>query len=141
MQSPGTYALILKNDCSFETRVGRWGTLHTEPGYYIYVGSAFGPGGIQARVKRHARAQKRLRWNIDYLTTKMPVIQSCYSESAKKLEHVWAQRLMEMTDLFPINRFGCSDCRCDTHLFFTARMKTVKKIAARLDADLLELAG
>jgi hypothetical protein len=28
-------------------RVGRLGVLHVRPGFYIYVGSALGPGGSQ----------------------------------------------------------------------------------------------
>ncbi|MFQ5579314.1 MAG: DUF123 domain-containing protein [Nitrospiria bacterium] len=50
---PGTYALILQSRSEARGQVGRLGQINLKPGYYIYVGSAFGPGGVQARVSRH----------------------------------------------------------------------------------------
>jgi Uri superfamily endonuclease len=38
------------------------------PGRYIYAGSAYGPGGLKARVSRHMRRAKRSQWHIDQLT-------------------------------------------------------------------------
>jgi hypothetical protein len=32
------------------------------PGTYVYAGSAFGPGGIRARLRRHFRRDKKLHW-------------------------------------------------------------------------------
>jgi hypothetical protein len=52
---PGTYALIFTTDADLEIQVGRLGQLHVRPGVYVYVGSAHGPGGLAARVLRHAR--------------------------------------------------------------------------------------
>jgi len=49
--------------------VGSLGTLTFQPGLYLYVGSARGPGGLRARVNRHVRRDKSRRWHIDYLTT------------------------------------------------------------------------
>ena len=50
-----------------QLRIGALGVFDFPPGWYVYIGSAFGPGGITARVTRHARAAKRLHWHIDYL--------------------------------------------------------------------------
>jgi Uri superfamily endonuclease len=55
---PGTYALILQYDSKASTQIGRWRQIDLEPGYYIYIGSAFGPGGVRARVSRHCRGDK-----------------------------------------------------------------------------------
>ena len=38
------------------------------PGWYVYAGSARGPGGLAARLKRHFRKQKSLQWHVDHLT-------------------------------------------------------------------------
>src|SRR5690606_27361384 len=38
-------------------------------GQYIYAGSAHGPGGIDARLRRHFRREKTLHWHVDRLTT------------------------------------------------------------------------
>lgn len=38
------------------------------PGPYLYCGSARGPGGLRARLRRHMRRGKAIRWHIDRLT-------------------------------------------------------------------------
>ena len=50
---PGSYALILQADRRRTVRIGRLGQLAVEPGCYVYVGSALGPGGVRARVGHH----------------------------------------------------------------------------------------
>jgi len=55
---PGTYALIIQSDSKTCVQIGRWRQIDLEPGYYFYVGSAFGPGGTRARVLRHLHIDK-----------------------------------------------------------------------------------
>ena len=74
---PGTYVLILWSRGVHRIRIGRLGELLTRPGFYVYVGSAFGPGGVRARVARHRRGCSRPHWHIDYL------------RSRTRLEEVW----------------------------------------------------
>jgi len=45
--SPGTYALLLSSATDSSIRVGRLGDLRLRPRYYVYVGSALGPGGVR----------------------------------------------------------------------------------------------
>jgi hypothetical protein len=40
----GTYALVLVSQRIMHVRIGRTGKLQTQPGFYVYVGSARGPG-------------------------------------------------------------------------------------------------
>ena len=49
---PGTYVLVLRSDKNQTVQVGRWGLLNIHPGYYLYVGSAFGAGGVRAQAMR-----------------------------------------------------------------------------------------
>jgi Uri superfamily endonuclease len=119
---PGTYALILQSDSNETIQIGRWGQLDMQPGHYIYVGSAFGPGGVQARVSRHMRTDKQKHWHIDYLRKNVIPVEVWISYAAEHLEHEWADILFEMPELQPIQGFGCSDCGCYSHLFFTLRM-------------------
>lgn len=116
---PGTYALILCNRTPDEQAVGALGTVKLHSGYYIYVGSAFGPGGIRSRVSRHLKASKKLHWHIDYLRRKMPIDAVWYAKTASVQEHHWAKTIRDWsvaTIAFP--GFGTSDCQCESHLFF-----------------------
>jgi Uri superfamily endonuclease len=117
---PGTYALILKNRSRAKVQVGRFRQIDLSPGYYIYVGSAFGPGGLRARVSRYFRKNKRKHWHIDYLVAFMRPWTLWYSHEPKRLEHQWAEVFFNMIGMFPIQGFGCSDCRCYSHLFWTS---------------------
>ena len=41
---PGTYALILSCASNARIQIGRLGTMQLQRGYYVYLGSALGPG-------------------------------------------------------------------------------------------------
>ncbi len=65
---PGTYLLVLRVDAVHAIRVDRRGrlTILLKPGYYVYVGSACGAGGLRARITRHlCGKRRRLHWHID----------------------------------------------------------------------------
>jgi Uri superfamily endonuclease len=115
----GTYAVIFQCRRRVEQRVGRWGTISLREGYYVYVGSAFGPGGVSARVLHHYRKTARPHWHIDYLSEFMSPIIVWYTHHHGRLEHQWAKALSRLNGLCPIKGFGCSDCKCYSHLFFT----------------------
>jgi len=127
---PGTYALLLRSDVSARTRIGRWGYLNVRPGYYIYVGSALGPGGVLARVSRHCREQKTRHWHIDYLREFTIPATVWYSYSPTRLEHRWADAVAKLNNTEPVKGFGCSDCSCNSHLFFSASEPELPEFAA-----------
>ncbi|HSK30229.1 MAG TPA: GIY-YIG nuclease family protein, partial [Candidatus Limnocylindria bacterium] len=87
------------------------------PGYYVYVGSAFGPGGVRARVLRYCRKSKPKHWHIDYLREFLRPVGAWYSYDTERLEHRWAQAFGDMAGMSSISGFGCSDCKCDSRLF------------------------
>ncbi len=101
--------------------IGRRGALPLEPGHYVYVGSAFGPGGLAARIRRHLRTEKSLRWHIDYLRARTVFKGAWFSTDTRRLEHRWAGILAGMRGMRPVPRFGASDCGCATHLFHARR--------------------
>jgi len=117
---PGTYILILKAETAGEIPIGRRGALGLRPGYYLYVGSALGPGGLKSRLARHIRTGKRPHWHIDYLREQAALHEVWYRPARERLEHVWAHALDGMPGLEAVPRFGCSDCRCRSHLFRAA---------------------
>ena len=116
----GTYALILQSHTNEVIQVGHWGILNLQLGFYIYIGSAFGPGGLQARVSRHLRMDKRLHWHVDYLREHVTPSEIWVTYEAKHLEHEWAGILLGRTDITPVQSFGCSDCNCYSHLFHSS---------------------
>lgn len=117
----GTYVLTLRCAHSGEVAIGHRGRVMLEPGYYLYVGSAFGPGGVAARVGRHCAGATRRHWHIDYLRAFATPVTAWYSHAADRLEHRWAEALAAMPGARPVAGFGASDCDCATHLFAFAR--------------------
>jgi Uri superfamily endonuclease len=114
--SKGTYALILQLPVQSRIAVGRLGAFLFPAGFYIYVGSAFGPGGLRARIAHHMKRATRPHWHIDYLRRVCEVEEIWYVEG-KRLECAWADRLSSAAGLsIPAPGFGCSDCRCRAHL-------------------------
>ena len=115
---PGTYILILSLSGSHEIVIGKLGALNFLPGWYAYVGSAMGPGGLAARINRHLKTKKKMHWHIDYLRPFTSVIGAVVASGKEKKEHQWATNLNKPP--FPgtaINDFGCTDCNCRSHLF------------------------
>jgi Uri superfamily endonuclease len=130
---PGTYALILHCDASTVRPVGALGPIEFNVGYYIYVGSALGPGGIRARVSRHLRKTGKLHWHVDYIRRHMPVHEIWYIEATMALEHAWARAIGDWTAArTPVRGFGASDCTCASHLFFCSARPQLEYIRERL---------
>jgi Uri superfamily endonuclease len=117
----GTYALIYSLGSECRIRVGKLGT-HTFPaGFYVYIGSALGPGGLAGRIYRHigrSSSAGSQHWHIDYLAAKASLLELwTYSNPARR-EHTWAETLKGLDGaLIPVPRFGASDCQCPSHLF------------------------
>lgn len=110
---PGTYALILF--CASHTRIqiGHLGTIRLERGYYVYVGSALGPGGLRARIAHHQRRSPRPHWHIDYLRSHTRSHSLWLSYDRRRHEHEWARALQKVEGAtIPLPRFGASDCTC-----------------------------
>ena len=120
----GTYALLLRLEPGKEIVVGKLGTFLFPEGYYAYVGSALGPGGLAARVARHCRCDKKLFWHIDYFLADAQVVDLLYHVSGQPLECVWAGALRHMCGARVVAPgFGASDCRCSSHLVFLGSEK------------------
>jgi len=131
----GTYILILKLEKDTQVRVGRLGNINFKAGFYLYTGSAFNSGGLNARLKRHLSTNKKIQWHIDYLREKCSVEEIIISHAKEKLECIWADKLTRSTD-YSIPGFGCSDCKCRSHLFYfkdSSGLEIVKKKLPAID--------
>jgi histidyl-tRNA synthetase len=109
---PGAYALLVEIDRPVMARAGRReATL--EAGRYLYCGSARGPGGLRARLGRHMRHGKSLRWHIDQLTEAGRVLGAWIAPGGDECALV--ETLAHCSA--PLPGFGSSDCpRCRSHL-------------------------
>ncbi len=131
----GTYVLILRCDRAVRLPVGRLGEQRFRRGYYLYVGSAFGPGGLRARLRHHLNASGRLHWHIDYLRRQLPLIEIWFHRGEVRLEDEWARVLAQMPATgIPVPGFGASDRRGDSHLFYQPRRPRLKHFLGALEA-------
>ena len=115
----GCYVLILRLSSMRSITVGRLGKVLFLQGTYLYVGSAFGSGGLRSRVGRHLRGDSRWYWHIDYLRSAAEVHGCFYTVTDRPLECEWGQALAALPNAaIPVPHFGSSDCRsgCRSHL-------------------------
>jgi len=132
--APGTYALLIRVDAPLAICAGRLGAVALAAGWYVYTGSARGPGGLRARVARHLRPEKPRHWHIDALTCAAPVAAVWAVASPERLECPWATALRALPGAhLPAAGFGASDCACPAHL---ARVPDPGAAAAALAATL-----
>jgi len=115
-QDRGSYLLLLRLDRTRTVRVGGLGDLTFRRGYYVYVGSAM--NGLSARIARHLRRRKKLRWHADYLRAHADEAIALPIRSSRRLECAMAGALEGIMPPGP-SGFGSSDCRCATHLFLS----------------------
>ncbi len=119
----GIYVLIINLRDAETISVGKIGKIFFRAGYYAYVGSAF--NGLESRLARHLSSEKKLHWHIDYLLQKAEVGMIYYSITRRNKECVVAAQLACMLDSVP--KFGSSDCRCKSHLYFSSSYCTLSK--------------
>ena len=132
----GTYLLLLECDKQAELSIGKLGNMTTEQGCYLYVGSAFGPGGIQARINHHSRIASRPHWHIDYLRAAAELMDA-WCVYGIRCEHAWAYSLMQSeAATMPLKGFGSSDCDCATHLFYFKYKPVKAELEKRLNNKL-----
>lgn len=110
--APQTYQLVIRVARRIEIPIGRLGVFVFPRGTYLYTGSA--KRNFEARVARHLRREKTLRWHIDYLLTApgVSVVEVRRSTAAEcELNQAVAGEVVAPG-------FGASDCRhgCGSHL-------------------------
>ena len=103
------------------------GSLALRPGWYVYVGSAFGSGGVRARLAHHRKLAARPHWHIDYLRLHAALRRVWYTYDPRRREHEWASVLLQLPGAeAALSGFGASDCRCASHLFRFGRRPPVR---------------
>lgn len=118
-------------------KVGALGVLEFPRGFYAYCGSAM--GGLGARINRHLRKEKKVRWHVDYLLEKGRITKVLYAETNERLECQLANGLNNVFNAYP--GFGSSDCRCPSHLFFSEELSALQEKATEVFSGLLQEGG
>ena len=112
----GTYCLLIQLKHDSKITIGKLGEIEFKNGYYVYVGSAL--NSLEGRIKRHLRDDKKLHWHVDYLLAdeNAEIVDVVFTIDDRKWECDLASQIAENGS--KIDGFGCSDCKCDSHLFF-----------------------
>jgi Uri superfamily endonuclease len=121
-QTRGSYVLLIRLDDESVISVGNQGRITFLPGYYAYAGSAM--NGLRHRLSRHINSEKKKHWHIDYLLERAAIIDIAVHETDSKSECAIAGALGSEFDIVP--GFGCSDCRCPSHLFYSSKQRRLR---------------
>ncbi|MBU4245420.1 MAG: GIY-YIG nuclease family protein [Nanoarchaeota archaeon] len=86
----GIYCLVIRLEKDARIRIGSLGELFFEKGSYVYVGSAM--NGLENRIARHLRYEKKLHWHIDYMLSNKcaRITQVLAKEAGKSHENPYA---------------------------------------------------
>ncbi len=129
----GAYVVWLEANAHSRVTIGRLGTMQLQPGYYAYIGSAMGPGGIRARLRHHLRIAVRPRWHVDYLRAACDVCELWYGVTEDKGEHRWVAAIADLPGaMLAMPGFGASDHPGATHLFRFDAVPSVEAFVAQL---------
>lgn len=122
----GTYVLFFEMKQRQTLRVGKLTEATFAPGYYAYVGSAFGPGGLHARLRHHLSVSERCHWHLDYIRPAMHFVSTWLTEDTVAREHDWAEGLQALPgSQFPVKGLGATDCQCHSHLLRFDQLPTL----------------
>lgn len=117
MAVPVSYQLKITVARTIRCRIGALGTCEFPAGNYVYTGSA--RRNLEARIARHLRRSKPLRWHVDYLLAApgvkiVEVLRSPVEECALN---------QAVEGKAPVAGFGSSDCTagCGAHLKYLGR--------------------
>jgi Uri superfamily endonuclease len=118
----GVYTVIAELIQSREIQIGkkRNNQFFTK-GFYAYVGSAL--NGLVKRLERHLGNRRNMHWHIDYLLENAAVREILFTATDENLECSIARSLSAKLPAVP--GFGCSDCRCRSHLFYNPDMQNL----------------
>ena len=135
----GAYALMIRLLLPLRLTRCRWRGVALELGLYVYCGSARGPGGIGARVRRHGRPSKVRHWHVDELTAARRLAAAGAFKDGTECDIMERPRRSQGTRI-PIPGLGRSDCRhCSAHLAEFPPRRNLEYLLRRLGASAIWL--
>lgn len=114
---PITYQLHIRLTRDIRIAIGALGTHLLPAGDYVYTGSA--RRNMEARITRHCRRLKKLRWHIDYLLA----APESRIVAVHRLTQSECDANRQVSGSILVPGLGASDCRagCGSHLKFMGR--------------------
>jgi len=129
----GCYCLIIYVKKKSRIKIGKkLGCIEFKRGIYVYIGSAM--NSLESRLNRHLSDDKKLHWHVDYLLKhdNTKILNILYNTD-KKVECDISQYLSAKTT--SIRDFGCSDCDCESHLYyFKNRKEAIEHVKRAYDS-------
>lgn len=120
----GAYGLLLRLNKPLTLEINRLGNPGLRAGLYLYFGSAKGPGGIRARLGRHLRRQKTIRWHIDHVSSQVDEVAGLVVPDLNECG-LREKAMACFATSIPVPGFGSSDCRkCPAHFLCLTEMDT-----------------
>jgi Uri superfamily endonuclease len=114
--APGGYLLLVRLQSMLSLPIRTPPSAVLPAGWYVYAGSAWGPGGIQARAGRHLRRGKRPHWHVDHLTEAAAATWAFAVPGGRECALIRALLTRPGYEAV-LPGFGSSDCRrCTSHL-------------------------
>jgi sugar fermentation stimulation protein A len=136
LPSSGTYALTVPFAVDESMLVGSLGTLPFKRGFYVYVGSA--RPNLRQRIARHVVGRKRIRWHIDYITTRQghgPVGVAVWRSASE----CSVASMLKKRSNGSVRGFGSSDCCCGSHLIYFATSGLLAEAISTASPDVVLL--
>lgn len=124
----GNYCLLIATKKQNNIKVGSLNEINFKKGFYIYIGSAM--NSLKPRIYRHLSNDKKLHWHVDYLlmNENTAIKEVIFNIGEEKIECELANFISKSGE--KIEKFGSSDCNCDSHLIYFENyekaLKTVK---------------
>ena len=115
LMDTGLYIAVFMLPKRSHVRIGEFGSFTFQAGVYMYVGSA--QRNLMARIERHGRRDKPLRWHIDYLSAKARMLGAILVLGTRRQECSLARKVAVLAPRIVLG-FGSSDCGCEGHLFY-----------------------
>jgi len=117
----GIYQLLIHLPENISVVIGKKGRFRFPKGYYVYTGSAL--NGLEKRIGRHLKKNKKHFWHIDYLLDFASIKEVYFFTNSKLEECALNLKMLGKPDAKIIMpKFGASDCRCPAHLVFFEKM-------------------
>jgi len=137
---PGSYVIMGELPGNVYVDVGAFGHFEMKTGRYFYCGNARGSGGLQARIMRHFKDEKKNFWHFDYVRPHLNLLCVWWCD-ARVSECDFCRHIGRVNNAsHPILGFGASDCEndCPSHLVYAATSATWQAIFSTLQEKLTD---